>query len=231
MYEDIYEQNKGLLVTMARRYALVFALDRAVSVEDLMQAGFIGLMKAADTYDADAGKSWAGWACWHIQMEFNSALGLRKGRFTRPHTGAVALDGPFSPEDADGATTGDMLADDTLPDADEALLRDELRQDVRAAVKRLKSDQQRRVVEMCKLEGQSYRQAAESLGVSVGQAYQLFFRASGNLSRDPRLRALAGLDERTRFHAHKGAKAFNRDWTSVTEGAALWRLGQTSKQA
>ena len=40
------------------------------------------------------------------------------------------------------------------------------------------------------------------------------------------LDSLAGLDERTRFHAHKGVEAFNRDWTSVTEAAALWRIEQ-----
>lgn len=210
MYEEVYEQNKGLLVMMARRYARVCALDRAVSMEDLMQAGFIGLMKAADSFDPAAGKSWSGWACWHIQMEFNSALGLRQGHFTRPHTGAAALDRPLSVDDADGATAGDMLADETLPDADEAILRDELRRDVRAAVDRLKSEGQRQVVQLCKLEGWSYRQAAQRLGVSVGQAYQLFFRASNNLARDPRLRALAGLGERGKSDARRGSKAFRR---------------------
>lgn len=210
MYEEVYEQNKGLLVMMARRYARVCALDRAVSMEDLMQAGFIGLMKAADSFDPAAGKSWSGWACWHIQMEFNSALGLRQGHFTRPHTGAAALDRPLSADDADGATAGDMLADETLPDADEAILRDELRRDVRAAVDRLKSEGQRQVVQLCKLEGWSYRQAAQRMGVSVGQAYQLFFRASNNLARDPRLRALAGLGERGKSDARRGSKAFRR---------------------
>ena len=210
MYEEVYEQNKGLLVMMARRYARVCALDRAVSMEDLIQAGSIGLMKAADSFDPNAGKSWSGWACWHIQMEFNSALGLRQGHFTRPHTGAAALDRPLSADDADGATAGDMLADETLPDADEAILRDELRRDVRAAVDRLKSGGQRQVVHLCKLEGWSYRQAAQRLGVSVGQAYQLFFRASNNLARDPRLRALAGLGERGKSDARRGSKAFRR---------------------
>ena len=213
MYEEMYEQNKGLLVMMARRYERVCALDRAVSMDDLIQAGFIGLMKAADSFDPSAGKSWSGWACWHIQMEFNSALGLRRGHFTRPHTGAAALDKPLSADDTDGVTAGDMLADETLPGADEALLRDELCQGVRAAVGRLKSTGQRRVVELCKLEGLSYQQAAERLGVSVGQAYQLFFRASNNLARDPRLRALAGLGERSKTAARRGSKAFRRGWS------------------
>lgn len=196
VYEEICERNRGLLVTMARRYAGACALDRAVSMEDLVQAGFIALIKAADSFDPVAGKSWSAWACWQIQMEFNHVLGLRQGRFTRAHTLAAALDRPLSLEDADGATAGDLLADDSLPDADAALLRDELQRDVRAAVARLKSERQRQVVQLCKLEGQSYRQAAERLGVSVGQAYQLFFRASGNLARDPSLRAQVGIEER-----------------------------------
>ena len=66
------------------------------------------------------------------------------------------------------------------------------------------------MVQLCKLEGWSYRQAAQRLGVSVGQAYQLFFRASNNLARDPRLRALAGLGERGKSDARRGSKAFRR---------------------
>ncbi len=204
MYEEVYEQNRGLLVMMARRYERICALDRAVSMEDLMQAGALGLMKAADSFDPGAGKSWSGWACWHIQMEFNSVLGLRHGRFTRPHTGAAALDMPISQSESEGVTEADLLADESLPAADEALLREELARDVRAAVGRLKSDGQRRVVQLCKLEGFSYRQAAQRLGVSVGQAYQLFFRASNNLKRDPRLRALAGKDAPTGGRPRRG---------------------------
>ena len=196
MYEDVFEQNKGLVVSMARRYAGVCALDRAVSVEDLTQAGFVALMRAADTYDPGAGKGWAGWARWHIQMEYCRALGLRRGHFTRPHTGAAALDKPLSADDTDGVTAGDMLADETLPGADEALMQDELRRGVRAAVRRLKSANQRQVVELHKLQGLSYQQVAKRLGVSVNQAYQLSFRANEHLARDPGLRALAGVEPR-----------------------------------
>lgn len=200
MYEEICEQNRGLLVMMARRYERVCALDRAVSMDDLMQAGALGLMRAAQTFDPGAGKGWPGWACWHIQMEFNSILGLRNGRFTRPHTGAAALDRPIARDESAGATEGDMLADENLPGVDEALLRQELAQGVRAAVGRLKSDGQRRVVQLCKLGGWSYQEAARRMGVSVGQAYQLFFRASKNLARDPRLQNLAEAE------GHKNAR-------------------------
>ena len=52
------------------------------------------------------------------------------------------------------------------------------------------------------------------------------FTALSNLSRDIHLRALADIDDRTRFYARKGVGAFMSDRTSVTERAALWRIEQ-----
>ena len=227
MYEELYGQNRGLLEALARRYARACRLDRAVSVEDLAQAGFFGLVRAAETYDELLGKRWVDWAAWHIRHEFDRALGLRRGRFTQAHTGADTLDRPLGDEEADTAL--DLLADDSRPGPEEALLLEELRRGVREAVERLGDERQRRVVQLCRLEGRSYREAAEDLGISVRRAYRCWDGASVALARDRRLRALAGLDERTRFHAHKGVAAFNRDWTSVTEGAALWRIEQRAR--
>ena len=229
VYEEIYEQNRGLLTVLARQYENICALDRAVSTEDLMQAGFFALVKAAESFDETAGKTWAGWASWHIRRAFCAELGLREGRFTRAHTGAAALDGAVSPGDADSATLGELLADEREPGPDEVVLLDELRRSVRGAVERLRDERERRVVDLCKLRGHSFQEAADRLGISVSQARRLYARASAKLSRDRQLRALAGLDERTRFYAHKGVQAFNRDWTSVTEGAALWRIEQRNR--
>ena len=230
MYEEIYAQNQGLLHMMARRYARMCELDRAVSEEDLIQAGAIGLIRAAQTYDEGGGKSWVAWAVWHIKREIESILGLRAGRFTRADTGADSLDRPLDPGDIDSATLGDALADEDAADPDEALLLEELRQGVREAVSRLRDEGERQAVRLCRLEGHSYREAAADMGVSAQRAYRLCDRACVNLARDRRLRELADIDERTRFYAHKGVAAFNRDWTSVTEGAALWRVEQRRKR-
>ena len=227
MYEALYTQNKGLLIAMARRYAGACAMDRAVSEEDLTQAGFLALVRAARTFDPAGGKSWAGWAAWHIRREFDRTLGLREGRFTQAQTGAEALDRPLG--DGDGETLGDLLADDSLPPPDAGLLLDELRRGVQEAVERLEDAGEREVVRLCHLEQRGCRDAAASMGVSVRQARQLDARACKRLARDWRLRRLAGLDDRTRFHAHKGVEAFNRDWTSVTEAAALWRIEEEGR--
>ena len=195
MYEEIIAQNRGLLASLARRYAGMCALDRAVSTEDLTQAGFIGLMRAADSYDPAARKTWASWARWCIQNEFNRALGLHDGRPLRPDTGAQSLDRLLEPSRDGDLSARDRLADETLPGVDAALLLEELRRGVREAVERLPEAGQRQVVRLCKLEGRSYRQAAREMGVSVQKAQRLYARASDRLARDVRLRALWRLSQ------------------------------------
>ena len=229
MYEALYMQNRGLLIRLAKRYARVCALDRAVSVEDLVQAGFFALVRAAQSYDPAGDKSWASWASWHIQREYQNMLGVKHGRFTRADTGAAALDAPLQRPMGDGETLKDRLPDDSLPEVDAALLAEELRRGVRAAVARVPDLMQRRTMELCGLQGYTARQAADRLGITAVRARRLYDRASVRMSGDRGLRALADLDARTRFHAHKGVAAFNRDWTSVTEGAALWRIEQQRK--
>lgn len=229
MYESLFAQNKGLLYMLARRYAGACALDRAVSEEDLVQAGFLALVRAKQTYNPSGGRSWASWAAWHILREYENALCLRAGTCRKAHSGADTLDRSTSTDDGVTATVGELLPDDSLPDVDAGLLLDELRRDVRAAVARLEDDDERRAVQLCQLEARSYRDASRAMGVSPRQVRRLNHRARERLFRDWRLRRLVDLDDRTRFHAHKGIVAFNRDWTSVTEGSALWRIGEREK--
>ena len=229
MYEELYAQNKGLLIRLARQYAQACEMDRAVSEEDLVQTGFLALVRAEETFDRAGGRSWAGWAAWHIRKAYDKALCLRAGTRIQAHSGADTLDRPLDAGDGERVTALDLLADDSLPDADAALMLDELRRGVRAAVDRLEDDGQRRAVKLCRLENRSYREAADAMGVSPGQARRLSMQGCRRLARDWRLRRLTDLDDRTRFHAHKGVAAFNRDWTSVTEGAALWRIEEREK--
>ena len=229
MYESLYAQNKGLLIVLARHYARACELDRAVSEEDLVQAGFLALVRAKQTYDPSGGRSWASWAVWHIRREYENALCLRAGARIQAHSGADTLDRSIDADDGVAATLGELLPDERLPEADAGLLLDELRRDVRAAVARLKDDDERRTVELCQLEARSCRDAAQAMGMTRRQVRRLNHRARERLSRDWRLRRLIDLDDRTRFHAHKGVAAFNRDWTSTTEGAALWRIGEREK--
>lgn len=224
MYEALYAENKGLLHKIARRYAGACAFDRAVDVDDLAQAGFFGLVKAQKTFDTGAGKSWAAWAAWYIHHEIQNTLGFRDGKPTRAHSGAVSLNVPLG-EDSDGATELDNLTDDSLQDAQEGVELAEERQAVRDAVAALEDELTRNAVRLWGLGGLTKKQTAEALNVSENVCVSAVARGMKQLRRDERLRrALADIDERTRFHAHKGVMAFSQDWTSVTEAAALWRI-------
>ena len=95
MYEELWDKNKGIVIKLMNQYKRACLMDNAVSPDDLVQAGFLGLVKAEQTFDPTAGKGWYGWAKWHIQMEFDSVLGLRRCKFTKAHAGTRSLDRPI----------------------------------------------------------------------------------------------------------------------------------------
>lgn len=243
MYEELYAENRGLLRAVARRWAGACARDRAVSVEDLEQAGFFGLVKAAESYTpTDDGKGWATWAAWYISAEIYKALGYRwragsddqPGRCvaTNAATWALSLDAPVSADNPEGMTWGDTLADDSMPDVDEGINLTTLQEYVRAAVERLQNRQQRTVIQMCAIEGRPYSEAAAALGVSVERVRQIRQAALRSLRKDKILyrNSRADIELKTPYYARVTVAAFNTTHTSATEKAVLWRLDQEHKR-
>lgn len=231
MYEELYEQNKKALHAIAWSYRRLCEQDRAVDVDDLIQAAFIGLVKAFQVFDKNSGKSWALCKRGFIIAEIHALLGIRNEKRVNPNSMAISLDAPIS-RDADNNTSiGDMLADDSLPELDEALLKNEIRQNVRESINRISDPRQRQALMLHGIEGCDLSEVASRLGVSTSHARCIFNRGMSNLARDNQLIALTDLDDRTRFHAHKGVRAFLSDRTSVTEAAVLWRIEQRDKIA
>ena len=246
MYEELYQENRGLLHTVARRYAAACRHDRAVSVEDLEQAGFFGLVKASQTYDPEGGSSWATWAARYIHREMLQALGYRwrppagdpsEGPHyqpTRAHTGAISLDAPLCADDPDGLAIVDTLADGSLADADEGVNLAALQRYVREAVERLQNHQQRVVMDLCGLQELPYEAAAAALGVSAERVRQIRGAALKKLRNDATLRENAkadiDLELRTPYYARVTVTAFQSTHTSATEKAVLWRLNHEERR-
>ena len=105
-------QDSGLIYRIAQRYLPL--CDRATDLDDLMQAVYIGRMRAEGTYDPSKGK-WASWAAGYIRTEMQEALGLR-GKRIRAHRQTVSLDKPIS-EDAAETLLDSIL--DPSADTDE----------------------------------------------------------------------------------------------------------------
>ena len=230
VYEELYRDNVRLLQHLAGRYAPACALNRAVDVDDLVQAGFFGLIRAKETFDENKGKTWAGWAAWHVKREFEKALGMREGRFASADAGAVSLDQPLLNKGEEQETTrGELLEDENLPEADEGLLRGEIVRTVRERVDALEDERGREIVRRSRLDGETLGQVAQDMGITFQQAAQIRGKAEKALRKDKYLRALADIDERTRYYVHKGASAFQSDHTSVVEAAVIWREEQRER--
>lgn len=229
MYETLYRENAALLRTVAHKYAGACRHDNAVTVDDLMQAGFIGLVRAEKSYRPDKGKSWPRWAAWYIAGAMGEALGYRHGRWLKP--GTISLDEPIKEDDPEGMTRKEAIADDSLPGMEDNLFLSDLQRDVRAAINRLQRDQERTVIDMCDLGGNPYKTAAQALGVSTTRIGAIRGEALKHLRRDQRLieATYHDIDLETPFYIKVGPSTFDRTQTSAVEHCVLWRLDQREK--
>ena len=229
MYEKLYEDNRRLIRYVARRYWAACQRDPAVSIEDLEQAGFFGVVKAAETFDENDKYTWATWAAWGIIREIYKALGYRDGHSIKAHTGALSLDAPLVANDPESMTGIDMLADDTLPDIDADINLDDLRRLVREAVADLKNDRQRDLIQACALDGKPYSEAAKALGISPARVGAIIRDGHRQLYKDKRIQALIDVELRVPYYHRRGLDKFRRTRTSDTEAAALWHIEQIER--
>jgi DNA-directed RNA polymerase sigma subunit (sigma70/sigma32) len=76
MREKLITDNLGLVHSVARRYQ-----GRGVAFDDLVQEGTVGLLQAADRFDAGRGAKFSTYAIWWIRRAIVDALG--EGRAIR----------------------------------------------------------------------------------------------------------------------------------------------------
>lgn len=214
---EVCANNRGLVYTIARRYLAACERDRAVSLDDLAQAGYIGLIEAAQTYDEAKG-AFSNWAVIYIRKEMREALGLHSSK-PKADKDALSLD----TEIGEDMTLSDTLA---APDDTEGLIdRSEMIQAVRGSVNALPAPQNT-LVRLHDLQGQSLAAAGQHCGMGLSAARKAYAKATLNLRRNERLRALAiahHLDRLTNWHRHVGLEAYRSTWMSSTEALVYWR--------
>lgn len=227
MYEELYTENQGLLIMSARRYRGLCERDRAVSFEDLIQSGFIGLMRAYKAFNVgeDGEKQgWAAFALEYIRNEMLKALGYQchLHGIRKLHNDAIAIDAPMG-EDGD-ISIGDIIADDSLPDMDAGLLLSDLQREVREAVERLDNERYREAVKLCDLEGKTQTEVAAAWGISIASVNAAVRNGHRKLKEDSFLRKMYGLEMRTNYYRKKGLNAFNSTGSSVVEDIAFQHM-------
>jgi RNA polymerase sigma-70 factor (ECF subfamily) len=145
------------------RYLVPFT-RRVEVAEDLAQEAFIRIYKHAREY-----RSVAKVSTWLYRIATNLALNEIRDRKRRP---AVSLNAPFG-EDGERQ---DELADGREPSPVRRAEANDLAGRVREAIGEL-PELYRAVMLLCDLQGMSYEEAAEALGIKVGTIRSRLFRA------------------------------------------------------
>lgn len=219
---ELAQQNRGLIYKIALTYRDVCALDRATDIDDLMQAGALGVWAAAKSFDPDGGKSWAGWAAFYIKREMRAALGIRSTR-RRADLGAVSLYAPAFSSDPDSPTIEETIPDNTLPDIDAGALEWDKRQQIHAAIDRLKDERQRSAIMAQYFAGKSQSEIGAELGITAQRVSEIVRAGFRKLRQDKRLTEIAEIELRTPYYKKIGVNRFNTTMTSAVEYAVLWR--------
>lgn len=197
--ERLVAGNLRFVVAVARRYR-----HRGLSLEDLVAEGNLGLLRAAERFDADRGVRFVTYAAWWIRQSILAALararkldgggeGGARARRPRPH---VSLQAP--PSASSPSPLSEVLPDVAVERPDAPVRRDELRRAVAAGLAFLPEREARVLRLYYGLDGRparSLRAVGRELGVSRERARQLKSRGLDLLRRGPRreeLRTLAG---------------------------------------
>ena len=96
----LIESNMRYVVNVAKRY-----LPSGASLEDLIQAGNEGLVRAADKFDGSLGFRFISFATWYVENE------IRKTAYDYIRHDHTSLDAPVDADDEHGATRIEFLAD------------------------------------------------------------------------------------------------------------------------
>src|SRR2546429_9072056 len=132
--EKLVVHNLSLVISVARKF-----MGRGVRLEDLVQEGNYGLLKAIEHFDPEKGNRFSTYAVWGIRAYITRCLkdGPSAVRRTMPNGGlpprALSLQDALEPEGE--STHLDRLSDDG-PTPDEQIIRAERQEDVRNALGR-----------------------------------------------------------------------------------------------
>lgn len=214
----LLKDNQGLIYHHARRYQGICEATRSGSLEDLLQCGALGVLKAAKTYDENAGMSWATWASFAITAEMRHLLGLVSGRELPL---VLSLGVPVNADDPESERLQDCVPDDSIEPFDKEPYREWLHDRVAAALADMPEDCAQ-AVRLTSLEGLTRREAAARLGVDGKELARLLDKGRRRLYNCPDLRA-AALDEMTPYYKKKGVAAVLSSGTSVVEDIVMQR--------
>lgn len=190
---ELWQQVERFVAMRARMRARALNGGGGVTVDDLIQSGYIAMLSAVDGFDPEQGMAFIGWLNLALKTAFAEAIGRRSRRQALdPLHRAGSLDAPVG-DDEDGATVGDLQADPSadagFAEAEARIWGEQLHAALEKALGRLPEDE-RTIIIIRFYQGKTVQEAGRILSMSKGTASSLERRALWSLRRSP---ACAGL--------------------------------------
>lgn len=116
---ELWGQVRRLVHDMAYKRLRATNGAGGVTLDDLMQAGFLGFLEAVRAYDPSAGFRFSSYLTYPVKSAFSEAEGRRSEKQKRdPIFSAVSIDAPLDEGEGEPLTLADVIPD---PRAAEAL--------------------------------------------------------------------------------------------------------------
>ena len=116
---ELWGQVRRLVHDMAYKRLRATNGAGGVTLDDLMQAGFLGFLEAVRAYDPSAGFRFTSYLTYPVKSAFSEAEGRRSEKQKRdPIFSAVSIDAPLDEGEGEPLTLADVIPD---PQATEAL--------------------------------------------------------------------------------------------------------------
>lgn len=193
--------------------------------DDLMQVGFIAMLRAASAYQQDKESSFINFLVYYIKQEFPTANGypLRHDGKYDPLEKSLSLDQPLSAEDPDGDTLADLQADprDPYEETERRIFLEQLQQQLTAVLATLPEEQQAAILHRYR-DGLTLEQTGEAMHRTKAETRKLERAALDTLRKKP-----GGLeqflDDRTPFYHAVGVAQYTSTHTSAVEKCVFYR--------
>lgn len=220
--EALCSKYKPFICKICNRYLKHLSRIGYVDYDDILQAGSMGLLQAQKTFDVAEGASFLSWAYRYINRNICQTLGIiwrGKGLYQMPPLEAH-LDEPLSPDDPDGGTLADKIADTITIDVEAEAVGSDTERIVSEAINRLK-EPERGLMKANIIECRSLKSVADDMGLPYWKAQDHKQKALYWIRRMDTIRAL--LDDSSCYRS-KSVSAFQRTGSSAVEDVAFRRI-------
>lgn len=222
---ELWEQVEKLVKWKANRIITALSLKNnpcGVELDDLMQSGYVAMVAAANTYNAENGK-FSTWLMFHLQKEFADITGYRtkQGRhdpLNLPYGMVAELDKPMS-DDANSDPLSEIIPDSyaeaQMKTVEELLYREQLHKALEQAMAEIPANRAE-ILRQRYFEGKTLAEVGESKGTTSAYIRQMEWYAIRDMRKPQSKRYLNEFADHNYFRG-TGLGAFRNTGMSSEE--------------